>query len=245
MRTYSLLILLLLLTSQLFAQQKNIRTYPRVKKAYKEKQANLEAALKQQGFTLRKIELLLVSYKKDERLEAWVRTRGQTKYTFFKNYPFAENSGTLGPKRRYGDSQIPEGFYRISYFNPWSNFHLSMKVNYPNKSDKVRGVRGSLGNNIFIHGSVVTIGCIPITDNLIKELFILAVEAKRNRKVEVLMLPTKLSPSNLNLLLANKNYTQDAKTLWKELAPIYQYFAKHKSLPNIQVNKNGVYHIQK
>lgn len=245
MRTYSLLIFLLLTISQLLAQQKDIRTYPRVKNAYKEKQANLETALKQKGFALRKIELLLVAYKKEERLEAWVRTKGHTKYTFFKNYPFAENSGTLGPKRRYGDSQIPEGLYLLSYFNPWSNFHLSMKVNYPNKSDKVRGVQGSLGNNIFIHGSVVTIGCIPITDNLIKELFILAVEAKRNQKVTVLILPTKLSSNNLNQLLANKNYTQDAKILWKELAPIYQYFTKHNSLPNILIHKNGEYRIKK
>jgi murein L,D-transpeptidase YafK len=30
-------------------------------------------------------------------------------------------SGSLGPKRRFGDEQVPEGFYELDWFNPQSN----------------------------------------------------------------------------------------------------------------------------
>jgi murein L,D-transpeptidase YafK len=31
-----------------------------------------------------------------------------------------------------GDYQVPEGFYYITEFNPASNYHLSLGINYPN-----------------------------------------------------------------------------------------------------------------
>jgi murein L,D-transpeptidase YafK len=45
---------------------------------------------------------------------------------------------------------VPEGFYRISGFNPQSQFLLSMRVSYPNALD--RRLKHS-GGDIFIHGS--------------------------------------------------------------------------------------------
>ncbi len=228
-----------------FAQKKNIKTYPRVKVAYQEKEKGLKADLKKIGVNLSNVELLLVGLKKERDLQAWVRNKGSKKYQLFRKYPFCSFSGELGPKRQMGDGQIPEGLYKISYFNPWSNFYLSMKVNYPNRSDKIRGKRGSLGGDIFIHGSCVTIGCIPITDDLIKELFVLSVEANRNRKVGVFLLPQALNPENLDLLKKEFPEQKNAHMLWAELMPVYQFFEKNASLPKVYTDKKGKYYIPK
>jgi len=56
-----------------------------------------------------------------------------------KSYPFTGFSGGLGPKLREGDGQIPEGVYAIEYLNPNSQFHLSVKLDYPNVFDKAKG----------------------------------------------------------------------------------------------------------
>ncbi|WDE99306.1 hypothetical protein PQO03_15830 [Lentisphaera profundi] len=51
-----------------------------------------------------------------------------------------------------------------------------MEINYPNSFDEDQAQidgRTDLGNNIFIHGKDVTIGCIPIGDANIEKLFYL------------------------------------------------------------------------
>ena len=92
-------------------------------------------------------------------------------------YPMTAFSGALGPKLREGDGQIPEGVYSIEYLNPNSSYYLSLKVSYPNASDKRRAKvdgRTNLGGDIMIHGKAVTIGCVPVGDDAIEEIFYLA-----------------------------------------------------------------------
>lgn len=79
-------------------------------------------------------------------------------------------SGTLGPKRMEGDYQMPEGFYYINEFKPYSNFHLALGINYPNASDKVLSDARRPGGDIYIHGGCVSTGCIAISDQPIEEL---------------------------------------------------------------------------
>lgn len=76
--------------------------------------------------------------------------------------------------------QVPECFYNIEIFNPASSYYLSLGINYPNLSDKIKGEKSKLGGDIFIHGSTVTIGCILITDDKIKEVYIYSIYAKEN-----------------------------------------------------------------
>ena len=76
-------------------------------------------------------------------------------------YPLAATSGQLGPKRHTGDCQVPEGFYEIYRFNPQSNFHLSLGLNYPNTADRALG-EPAPGSDIFIHGGAVTMGYLPV-----------------------------------------------------------------------------------
>lgn len=94
-----------------------------------------------------------------------------------RKYPMTAFSGTLGPKLREGDGQIPEGIYGIGYLNPNSSYYLSLKVTYPNASDRVRAKkdgRTNLGGDIMIHGKAVTIGCVPVGDDAIEDIFYLA-----------------------------------------------------------------------
>ena len=111
-------------------------------------------------------------------LEVWGRLKSG-ELELIKRYPFTGFSGGPGPKLREGDGQIPEGIYAIEYLNPNSQFHLSMKLNYPNAFDKAKGKadgRDRLGFDIFIHGGSATIGCIPIGDAGIEELFLMVSE---------------------------------------------------------------------
>jgi murein L,D-transpeptidase YafK len=82
----------------------------------------------------------------------------------------------MGPKRREGDLQVPEGFYRLPELNPRSSYHLSIRVDYPNGDDIAHAAvaRGDMGGDIYIHGSDVSIGCMALGDRAIEELFLMA-----------------------------------------------------------------------
>lgn len=122
--------------------------------------------------------LYIRSFKYDSQLEVWVKNSAKDKYKLFKTYKVCMQSGTMGPKRLQGDYQVPEGFYYINEFNPHSNYHLSLRLNYPNASDRILSDSLRPGNAIYIHGSCVSIGCIPVTDDEIEEIYLLASYAK-------------------------------------------------------------------
>ena len=111
----------------------------RVDKAYEEKEDYLKELLSENGIESFNINVLIIGLKKERDLQIWIKHKDSLKYNLLINYEFCSFSGELGPKRKEGDLQIPEGFYYISYFNPWSSFHLSLKVSYPNQSDKILG----------------------------------------------------------------------------------------------------------
>lgn len=118
--------------------------------------------------------LAFVVVKADRNMEMWGRTRNTDPWQHIRDYPMTAYCGKLGPKLREGDLQIPEGVYRIPFLSPNSSYHLSLMVNYPNRFDRQKGRedgRTRLGGEIFIHGNAVTIGCIPIGDGPIEEVF--------------------------------------------------------------------------
>ena len=72
------------------------------------------------------------TYKKEAELEVWkMKTNGE--YALLKTYPMCRWSGQLGPKKREGDMQVPEGFYSIApgQMNPNSHYYLAFNVGYP------------------------------------------------------------------------------------------------------------------
>ncbi|MBX9449278.1 MAG: hypothetical protein KL787_05985 [Taibaiella sp.] len=42
-------------------------------------------------------------------------------------------------------------------------------LSYPNYSDRIKGHKETPGGDIYIHGGCVTIGCLPMQDEVIKE----------------------------------------------------------------------------
>ena len=124
-------------------------------------------------------------FKFEQVVELWASDKENSGFRLVKSFSFTDNSGTLGPKRRQGDGQIPEGFYHIDRFNPWSSYYLSLGINYPNKSDRLLKTGIDPGGDIFIHGSDVTIGCIPIGNNSIEELYIIALDVKTGGQREI------------------------------------------------------------
>jgi murein L,D-transpeptidase YafK len=170
------------------------------------------------------------------------KNKEDNRYKLVTTYKFCQNIGQLGPKRREGDKQIPEGIYSISKFNPNSDFFLSLKIDYPNKSDQVLSHQSYPGGLIFIHGGCETIGCIPITDGFIKELYVLCVDAKNNGQdmIPVHLFPARLSQENFNLL--SKQYS-DRKLLdfWAQLKKGYSLFEKNKKIPRTIIQPNGAY----
>ena len=106
----------------------------------------------------------------ERELELWARPQKDSRFELIHTYKIEGMSGMPGPKRREGDDQVPEGFYRIDQFNPLSKFHLSMRINYPNASDRVLSDKSQPGSDIYIHGGNLSIGGIAMGDAGIEEL---------------------------------------------------------------------------
>ncbi len=174
--------------------------YARVREAYKEKESNMKKLLNDNSINKNELRIYLRAFKEEKKIELWAKNNSDSKYKLVKEYKICKTSGKLGPKRKQGDKQIPEGYYHINRFNPYSNFYLSLGINYPNKSDRILGDKNNLGGDIFIHGSCVTIGCLPITNDKIKELYIICVEAKNSgqKTIPVTIFPAELTESNFN-----------------------------------------------
>lgn len=216
--------------------------YDRVFQAYKDKSEDVYAKLKRVGIHQQNFEIFIRGFKFEEDLEVWAKNIDEEYYKLVTTYKFCKNVGELGPKRREGDKQIPEGIYSISKFNPNSDFFLSLKIDYPNKSDRVLSDQSYPGGLIFIHGGCETIGCIPITNSFIKELYILCVEAKNNgqESIPVHLFPARLTQENFQLL--SEQYP-DKKLLnfWAQLKLGYFLFEKNRKIPEVFIHSNGAY----
>jgi murein L,D-transpeptidase YafK len=216
-------------------------SFERVATAYQEKWDNLQRLIQQKGVNPTQFHLFLRAFKTEKRLELWIKNSHDTSYQLLKNYTIVTSSGNLGPKRREGDLQVPEGFYHIDRFNPVSSFYLSLGINYPNESDSILG-NHPLGGDIFIHGSDVTVGCLPLTDDKIKEVYMLAVQAKNSgqEKIFVHIFPFELTKNNISKHQENKNYD-----FWLNLVDGYAFFEQHRRIPIINITQNGAYKLTK
>lgn len=150
-------------------------------------------ALSRAGAPPRPERLWLLAVKDERRLELWA-AKSSGERVRVSTWPVLAASGGEGPKLREGDRQVPEGIYQIEGLNPNSAYHLSLKVSYPNASDRAwaaRDGRTRLGGDIFIHGKDLSIGCLAIGDAAIEELFWLAGTMGREA-FQVMIVPTDL-----------------------------------------------------
>ena len=220
------------------------KSFPKITDVMKRKQDTLMKQFAAQGLKWPAAQMYLRSFKYDSQLEVWVRYAMNEPFKLFKTYKVCALSGSMGPKRMQGDYQVPEGFYYINEFNPRSSYHLSLGLNYPNASDRILSDTYHPGGDIYIHGSCVTTGCIPIMDNQIEELYILAAFAKSEGQdfIPVHIFPIRFTNENSKTYLNKYLQTfNEYNPFVEKLREVYFYFEKHKKLPVIAVGDNGEY----
>jgi murein L,D-transpeptidase YafK len=147
-----------------------------------------------------------------------------------------------------GDYQVPEGFYYINDFNPHSSYFLSLGLNYPNAADKVLSDSLRPGGEIYIHGSCVTVGCIPITDQQIDELYILASHAydQGQQFIPVHVFPIRFDvPRSAEYLRGLTKDDHELGRFVKQLEPAYYEFQRNRRLPIVLIAPDGSYVIGK
>jgi murein L,D-transpeptidase YafK len=98
-----------------------------------------------------------------------------------KSYDIALGFAPEGHKQFEGDGRTPEGLYYISHKNPDSNYHLSLRISYPNEADLAfaEAEGKSPGGDIFIHGGPNTrisrrdwtLGCVSVTDREMEVIY--------------------------------------------------------------------------
>ncbi len=212
-------------------------TRARVAAARERKQAEVEALFATAGVTFPPAQLLLRGFKAEDLLEVWAADSPEDPLVHVTTYQICAASGQLGPKRRQGDLQVPEGFYELDTYNDQSAFYLSMRINYPNRSDRILGHPQHPGGDIFIHGSCVSIGCLAMSDERIQELWLMARAChERGRAVQV-----HLFPSVALLELAAAQPEGERKEFWGNLAEGYSMFEREKRLPRVRVDGEGRY----
>ena len=186
-------------------------------------------------------EILVRVFKAEKELEVWA-TAPDGRLKLVHTMAVCASSGVLGPKRRQGDLQVPEGFYHIDRFNPTSAYYLSLGINYPNASDRILTDPRRPGGDIFLHGACVTIGCVPLTDAGIRELYWLAVQARHagQRSIPVHIFPFRMDDAAWNA--AKRLYPNASHwPFWKALREGYRIVETDKRLPEVSVDRGGRY----
>jgi len=172
-------------------------------------------------------------FKEEKELEIWLQNKKDNHYRLYDVYDICKYSGKLGPKRREGDQQAPEGFYNVpqDMLHANSKFHLALNIGYPNEYDTANGYSGSF---LMIHGKCVSTGCYAMTDESIEKIYLLAESAlqKGQETVPVHIFPFRLEEDKLK---AHKNYKWYA--FWSNLREGYAYFEQHRIPPQITVEK--------
>lgn len=218
-------------------------TFPRVSQAYNMHYNSLRKEIESKGFTFPVDNIYIRSFKANNEIEVWIKDRDVDTYRYFKGYNVCALSGDLGPKRQEGDLQVPEGFYFITHFNPNSSFHLSLLVSYPNYSDRIKGNKEKPGGDIFIHGGCVTVGCLPVRDEFIREFYVLCLIARANGQsnIPIHIFPTRFDKETIGFLSMKYGANEDMHRFWLNLKSGFDYFEKNRKLLPVMYNQEGKY----
>lgn len=189
----------------------------------------LEAELAARGLDFGAAAFLRI-FKQERELELWLRGSDGA-FALFKTYPICTYSGALGPKLRQGDGQAPEGFYRVpaGRLNPYSSYHLSFDLGYPNAYDRAHGRTGSL---LMVHGSCVSIGCYAMGDANIEQMYTLLSAAFRAGQGEVAVHAFPFRMTEANLARAQGSAWSD---FWSNLREGYDAFERTRVPPTVRV----------
>ena len=174
--------------------------------------------------------ILVRVFKEEAELEVWKQDRSG-RYALLKTFPICKWSGDLGPKKKEGDRQAPEGFYTINpgQMNPNSNYYLAFNTGYPNTYDRSHGYSGS---ELMVHGDCSSRGCYAMTDEQIQEIYALARESffGGQRAFQFQAFPFHMTALNMARHRNNPNFA-----FWKMLKEGYDHFEATKQEPKVAV----------
>ena len=170
------------------------------------------------------------TYKKEAELEIW-KMKSNGEYALLKTYPMCRWSGQLGPKKREGDMQVPEGFYSIApgQMNPNSHYYLAFNVGYPNAYDRAYG---RTGGNVMVHGVCSSAGCFSMTDEQVADIYAIARElfAGGQREIQLQSYPFHMTAENMAKFRLDPNID-----FWKNLKDGSDHFEVTKNEPSVLV----------
>jgi len=219
------------------------KQYARVRKAIQNKADALDRSLGAQGLKSADLNILIVAYKSEAVLDLYAKSAKEGSYRKLVSYPVCAASGNLGPKRRQGDRQVPEGFYRIDRFNPVSNFLLSLGIDYPNAADRRKIRAADPGGDIFIHGSCVSIGCLAMTNAVIEEIYLYAVYARNSgqKTIPVYIFPFRMTLENMKKHETIYRKQPELLDFWRNLKIGHDKFIEGGAALKVGVTQKGDY----
>ena len=169
-------------------------------------------------------------FKEEAEMEIWKKNR-DGEYALLKTYPICRWSGDLGPKKKEGDRQAPEGFYTITpgQMNPASNYYLAFNTGFPNTYDRAWGYTGS---ELMVHGDCSSRGCYAMTDEQIQEIYALARESffGGQKAFQLQAFPFRMTALNMAKHRNNPNFA-----FWKMLKEGYDHFEASRQEPKVAV----------
>jgi murein L,D-transpeptidase YafK len=169
-------------------------------------------------------------FKEESEMEIWKQNRNG-EFVLLKTYPICRWSGDLGPKKKEGDRQAPEGFYTITpgQMNPASNYYLAFNTGFPNAYDRAMGYSGS---ELMVHGDCSSRGCYAMTDEQIQEIYALARESffAGQKAFQLQAFPFRMNAMNMAKHRNNPNFA-----FWKMLKEGYDNFNATHQEPKVAV----------
>ena len=179
--------------------------------------------------------LFIRIFKASKELEVWL-LGANGRFELYKTYSICDHSGELGPKLETGDKQSPEGFYRVGadQMNPWSKYHLSFNLGYPNEFDQAHDRTGAA---LMVHGRCSSEGCYAMTDYYMDEIYTLADAALSGGQAQfqVHIFPFRLTAENIQSRRNSRWFE-----FWLNLKQGFDIFEKNRIPPQVAV-VDGVY----
>lgn len=172
--------------------------------------------------------ILVRIFKQESELEIWKRDKSG-RFALLKTYPMCRWSGKLGPKKRSGDRQAPEGFYHVNagMLNPNSQYYLSFNLGYPNKLEAALGYSGEA---LMVHGACSSSGCYALTDQGVAEIYAVVRDALKGGQTtfQVQAYPFRMTPKNMAANRGDPNFA-----FWSDLKRGYDIFEVTRRQPKV------------
>lgn len=198
--------------------------------AYQRLEPQLEQEMREKNMYLGQPVFMRI-FKEENELEVWIKK--DLTYELFKTYSICKYSGKLGPKLREGDEQSPEGFYTVSVtaLNPWSNFHLSFNLGYPNEYDRIHKCTGGA---LMVHGKCSSVGCFAMDDFRIEEIYTIVDAALSGGQEQFAV---HIFPFHMTWDKMAQNAGSPWIPFWENLKQGYDFFQGHRNPPMVTVEE--------